>query len=212
MKALNLYAGIGGNRKDWPSHWEVTNVESDPNLVKELKRNFPNDKVVLGDAHEYLKLHYQNYDFIWSSPPCQTHSRMNRINCEKYHRHEYIDPQLFQQIIFLQENFQGGYCVENVKAYYGSIFSPVCYGRHCFWTNFDIECLNYEVPNITLFDLSLQELSNHFRIELSKNIYLKDSHDPKQPYRNAVHPELGELISNRFENRSIQSTLFGVIE
>lgn len=207
MKILNAYAGIGGNRKDWPSHFQVTNVESCPKLYQELKINYPNDQNILGDAHKFILENYMHFDFIWSSPPCQTHSRINRINSSKYNRASYVDPQLIQQIIFLKENFKGGFCVENVKPYYGIIFNPTIQGRHCFWTNFDIECLNYFPKKKNLFDMTIEELKEHFGIKLSKNIYIGESHDPKLPYRNAVDPELGRLILERFQGNSIQSKL-----
>ncbi len=76
MKVLNLYAGIGGNRKLWKDV-EVTAIEIDPNIAGIYKDLFPNDNVVIEDAHQYLLDHYKEFNFIWSSPPCPTHSRMN---------------------------------------------------------------------------------------------------------------------------------------
>ena len=69
MKILNLYAGIGGNRKLWGNEHEVTAVEYLPEIAKIYKENFPNDSVVIADAHKYLEEHYSEFDFIWSSPP-----------------------------------------------------------------------------------------------------------------------------------------------
>jgi len=34
MKVLNLYAGIGGNRKLWPDECEVTAVENNEEIPK----------------------------------------------------------------------------------------------------------------------------------------------------------------------------------
>lgn len=207
MKVLNLYAGLGGNRRNWPDYLEITNVEIEEKLCEELRINFPHDSTIQGDALEYLKQNYSDFDFIWASPPCQSHSRINRINSSKYHRHDYIDPSLYQIIIFLQENFKGGYIVENVIPYYGLAFSPVIYGRHAFWSNFDIQCLNWIPPTFNLFDMPLKALQKHFKITTSKNMYIGDSHDPKQPYRNAVEPELGGLILERFLKKSVQLSL-----
>ncbi len=68
MKVLNLYAGIGGNRKFW-TDCEVTAIEFREDIAKVYKEYFPNDTVVVADAHKYLLDHYKEFDFIWSSPP-----------------------------------------------------------------------------------------------------------------------------------------------
>ena len=74
MKILNLYAGIGGNRKLWGDEHEITAVEYDVKIAECYKKLFPNDNVIVADAHEYLRKHFREYDFIWASPPCPTHS------------------------------------------------------------------------------------------------------------------------------------------
>ena len=76
MRVLNAYCGIGGNRKLWPDGHDITAVEYNENIAKIYQDFFPNDKVIVGDAHQYLLEHYKEYDFIWSSPPCPTHSSM----------------------------------------------------------------------------------------------------------------------------------------
>ena len=73
-RILNLYAGIGGNRKLW-TDCDVTAVEINPEIANIYQDLFPNDKVIIGDAHEYLINHFKEFDFIWASPPCPTHSR-----------------------------------------------------------------------------------------------------------------------------------------
>ena len=77
MKILNLYAGIGGNRKLWGDEHEITAVEYDEATAEVYTQYFPNDNMIVTDAHEYLLNHYKEYDFIWSSPPCPTHSILN---------------------------------------------------------------------------------------------------------------------------------------
>ena len=73
MKILNLYAGIGGNRKLWGDEYEVTAVELEPEIAKAYQEFFPEDIVVVGDAHQYLIDNLSEFDFVWSSPPCPTH-------------------------------------------------------------------------------------------------------------------------------------------
>jgi len=69
VKILNLYAGIGGNRKLWGDQHEVVAVEFDRSIAAVYADLFPKDKIVVGDAHEYLAQHFADFDFIWSSPP-----------------------------------------------------------------------------------------------------------------------------------------------
>ena len=75
MKILNLYAGIGGNRKLWSDEHEITSVEYDQGIADIYHDHYPNDTVIVTDAHGYLLEHYSEYDFIWSSPPCPTHRK-----------------------------------------------------------------------------------------------------------------------------------------
>ena len=138
MKILNLYAGIGGNRKLWPSVHEVTAVEINPEIAKIYQDFFPNDKVIVGDAHQYLLEHYKEFDFIWSSPPCQTHSITNNfLNAQGVVR--YPDISLYQEIIFLRHFCRDKFVIENVKPYYPALIKPtIIIGRHYFWANFKI--------------------------------------------------------------------------
>ena len=83
IKILNLYACLGGNRYKWDEvadNLEITAVEWDEELAKLYQERFPNDKVIVADAHKYLLDNYKEFDFIWSSPPCPTHSRMRKTN------------------------------------------------------------------------------------------------------------------------------------
>ena len=99
MKILNLYAGIGGNRKLWGDDHEITAVEYNQEIAMIYADHFPTDTVVVADAHEYLLQHYREFDFIWSSVPCTTHSRSNLfLNAQGIER--YPDMKLWQEIIF----------------------------------------------------------------------------------------------------------------
>jgi len=138
MKVLNLYCGIGGNRKLWQDV-EVTAVEHDPKIAAIYKDFFPNDTVIVGDAHQYLLDHYREYDngFIWASPPCPTHSGVNNfLNAQGVVRYPAME--LWQEIIFLQHFCKGKFCIENVKSYYEPFIKPQVSGRHYFWANFKI--------------------------------------------------------------------------
>lgn len=66
LKILNLYAGIGGNRKLWGDDHEVTAVENVQAIADIYAQLFPNDTVIVGDAHQYLLDHHKEFDFIRS--------------------------------------------------------------------------------------------------------------------------------------------------
>ena len=144
MKILNLYACLGGNRYKWDEvaaeagiDIEVTAVEWDEELARLYQERFPNDTVIVADAHQYLLDHYQEYDFIWSSPPCPTHSRA-RFARRNTTVPAYPDMKLYQEIIFLDKWFKGKYIVENVIPYYEPLISAQKKGRHLYWTNFNL--------------------------------------------------------------------------
>lgn len=134
MKVLNLYACLGGNRLLW-SDCEVTAVELDPELARMYKERFPNDTVIVADAHQYLLDHYKEFDFIWSSPPCPSHSRA-RFARRNTTTPVYPDLRLYEEVLFLEHYFEGKYVVENVIPYYEPLIPAQKRGRHLYWTNF----------------------------------------------------------------------------
>ena len=138
IKVLNLYACLGGNRYKW-ENCEVTAVELDPELARLYQERFPNDKVIVADAHQYLLDHYKEFDFIWSSPPCPSHSRARFWGFGKNGKKPiYPDMTLYQEIIFLEYHFQGKYVVENVIPYYEPLIPAQERDRHLYWTNFKL--------------------------------------------------------------------------
>jgi len=179
MKILNLYCGIGGNRKLW-GNLDITAIEIESKIADKYKKLYPNDKVIVADAHEYLLDHYKEFDFIWSSPPCPTHSRTNYFTQHIRKRPVYPDMKLYQEIIFLDKFFKGKYCVENVISYYNPLIKPQKIGRHYFWTNFNIN--NIPQPKN---DIGSME-PKYGNVACKKSI----------EERNAVNSELGLHILN----------------
>jgi DNA (cytosine-5)-methyltransferase 1 len=209
MKVLNLYSGIGGNRKLWQDV-EVTAVEHNAEIAAIYQEYFPQDKVIIADAHQYLLEHYKEFDFIWSSPPCPTWSRANywasktADNRKKY----YPDMKLYQEIIFLKHWFAGRWVVENVEPYCDPLIEPSKQiGRHYFWANFRISGMN-EV-DADIHKGNAKEWSELHGFDLSK---YKINSRKDQVYRNCVHPETGLHIFNCmkgiYKSRSNQVELF----
>ena len=195
MKILNLYAGIGGNRKLWDGDIEVIAIENNKDIAKIYQDFFPNDLVIVTDAHQYLLDHFKEFDFIWSSPPCPTHSITNNfLHAQGVIR--YPDMSLWQEIIFLKHWFKGLWVVENVKSFYEPILKPRVSGRHFFWSNFSISNMKIKISfNIGNMRASTRKtpvenfksLEKFYDIDLSK-FEIKDK---IQLLRNCVHPKLG---------------------
>ena len=141
MKVLNLYACLGGNRYKW-TDCEVTAVELDPEAARLYQERFPNDTVIVADAHQYLLDHFKEFDFIWSSPPCPSHSRARYWNSSNYDTTTepiYPDLKLYEEILFLQHYYKSGkFVVENVIPYYEPLIQAQKRDRHLYWTNFKL--------------------------------------------------------------------------
>ena len=192
MKILNLYAGIGGNRKLWGSEHQITSVEYDEKIAAVYGDLFPEDELIVGDAHEYLRKNHEAFDFIWSSPPCQTHSSF-RYNIGVRFRGvepKFPDMRLYEEILFLQYHARGGvrWVIENVVPYYEPLIPARKIGRHLYWANFDLPELPNPVDNIRGNQIpQLEELHGYdlsgYRLP-----------NKRQVLRNVVSPEIGRAI------------------
>jgi DNA (cytosine-5)-methyltransferase 1 len=193
LKILNLYAGIGGNRKLWGDEHEITAVELDDRVATVYADLFPNDTVIVADAHEYLLEHFDEFDFIWSSPPCPSHSRLRKhVSVNNGSVPIYPDMKLYEEILFLEGYFKGHWVVENVVPYYEYLIHPtLMLGRHPYWTNFDIESKEFSSDGIIKNGVT-QTLEAKYEYDLSEY----SLPDKRKALRNAVNPEMGLHILN----------------
>ena len=99
-KILNCYACLGGNRAKWDevAEIEVTAIELDPKLARMYKERFLNDTVIVADAHQYILDHYKEFDFIWSSPPCPSHSRVRFTQKNKEFYDNLLQAEVLQKL------------------------------------------------------------------------------------------------------------------
>lgn len=208
MKILILYAGVAGESDLWDDTiHEIAHVEYNPKIAAVLTRRKPNRKVIVADAHAYLLEHYKEYDFVWSSPPCQKHSVMNKAT--RHNMIRYVDGRLFEEIIFLKTYFKGLWVVENVVPYYEPVYNPVKIGRHLFWANFYIPEMT-DVPKSPkgMMNLSTvgqkKTMMDWLGIYYDENIYYEGNHCPVQVLRNCVHPRLGLHVFQSALNNSNQ--------
>jgi DNA (cytosine-5)-methyltransferase 1 len=211
LRVLNLYAGIGGNRKLW-KNVDVVAAEINPKIANIYQDFFPNDQVIVCDAHQYLLEHFNEFDFIWSSPPCQSHSDMYKMcalsndfktgNSKKIVK--YPDMKLYEEILLLKHYFKGKWCVENVMSYYAPLIKPQTIQRHFFWTNFFISIIDLDTDNIKWGRVKFWQ--KRFGFDLSTYHI-----DKRKVLRNCVHPILGQHIFN-YAFKEKQMTLEHVID
>jgi DNA (cytosine-5)-methyltransferase 1 len=201
MKVLNLYACLGGNRYKWDEvaqqagiEIEVTAVELDAVAAELYQERFPNDKVIVADAHQYLLDNFKQFDFIWSSPPCPTHSRMRKTNTgegERKSKATYPNMMLYEEIILLQHFFKGKFCIENVIPYYEPLIQAQKRGRHLYWTNFILpNSLNERNAN-NFIHSKVSELSKFHDYDFTK---YKGTQRVDKMARNLVDYEAGRTI------------------
>ncbi len=198
MKVLNLYACLGGNRLLW-ENCEVTAVELDKDLARMYQERFPNDTVIVGDAHEYLLQNYKNFDFIWSSPPCPTHSKIRILRKDNIgFVPAYPEMQLYQEIILLQKLFKGMFCVENVIPYYEPLIPAQKRGRHLYWCNFKLpqilttrNCPKIRAKDNGLEAQQLKDLSDFHNFDFS--LY-EGAQRKIKIARNLIDYEVGKTI------------------
>ena len=193
MKILNLYACLGGNRYKWGDEHEITAVEWDQELAKLYQERFPNDTVIVADAHQYLLDNYKEFDFIWSSPPCPSHSKARYWGFGKNGKKPlYPDMKLYEEIIFLEYHFKGKYVVENVNPYYEPMLNPKKRKRHHYWTNFILPSVLSDRNDTSLIQASaINALSEFHDFDFSK---YKGEQRRLKIARNLVDYEAGKTI------------------
>jgi DNA (cytosine-5)-methyltransferase 1 len=141
-KALDLFSGAGGAAMGlYQAGFEVVGVDISP------QPHFP-FTFFQADA---MAFSLWGFDFIWASPPCQKHSRLNGINQKEYA--DFIGP-IRQRLIrhgipFVLENVVGAPLIDPVTLC-GSMFGCGVWRHRLFEAHgFDIpalECQHAKVP------------------------------------------------------------------
>jgi DNA (cytosine-5)-methyltransferase 1 len=202
VKILNLYAGIGGNRKLWGDKPDVTAVEYNETIAEAYQDFYPDDTVVVDDAHEYLLNHFEEFDFIWTSPPCPTHSQLRKnLAVETGAKPVYPDLQLYEEILLLQGYFEGLWVVENVEPWYDPLIEPKKSGRHMFWANFEIPSLDTG-PTLSRdggsvmdsYDADEQAREFGYNPDRLREYNFPSDYPRDKVINNMVHPKVGKAV------------------
>lgn len=209
LKILNAYCGIGGNRKLWSNEHEITAIENNEDIAKIYQEFFPNDKVIVTDAHQYILDHYKEFDFIWTSPPCPSHSKLRKgLSMFNGAKAVYPDMKLYEEILFLDGYFKGKWVVENVDSWYEPLIKPYKLSRHYYWSNFIITKEKTKNGKFSITGGINSESNNDQikRLEKEFNFDLSNYEgiNKRLALRNCVEPELGLHIFNcSFKNKQL---------
>lgn len=202
-KVLNLYAGIGGNRKRWEGV-DVTAVEINPKIAAFYQEEFPDDDVIVADAHGFLEQHYDDgWDLIWASPPCQTHTKLNpamwasdsKQNASREPR--YPDMRLYQEIILLDKFADCDWVVENVVGYYDPLIQPQKVGGHYLWSNVTIPPFDHGKRDVR-FGNGPNPSDRRYGFDVSNSDL---GHRKDQVLNNCVNPQFGKHVFDAVFNQ-----------
>ena len=193
-EVANYYCGVGGNRAEWGDEVHVTAIEYDPEIAAVYQDLYPNDTVIVCDAHHHMLENYMKFDFIWSSPPCQTHSQI-RYNIgfkanRKYSKvaAKYPDMKLYEEILMLKYYCQTKWVVENTIPFYPPLVEGLKTGGHIWWSNFEITPIEHGTRGHR--GGTVETLQDRKAINLDKY----SIGNKRQILRNCVEPEVGKHV------------------
>lgn len=184
-----MFAGLGGNRKLWDA--EVTAIEKNEEVAKLYRENYPQDTVIVSDASDYIITHYKEFDFIWASPECQTHSPLRFMKAKAgAYPPKMPDMSLYSFIVFLSNYCDCKWVVENVEPFYEPLIKPtVNLGHHLFWSNFPIPNKQFENPKTDIFHCKSSTERYGFSLK-GKSAKIRKDHF----IRSCVDPKIGLYI------------------
>lgn len=194
MKVLILFAGLSGESQLW-KNVEITAIEKNRSVAAILKDKNPKYNVIVADAKQYLTKNYFNFDFIWASPPCPTHSKVRLMGTKNNsYAAKLPDMELYGYIIFLKHYFEGKWVVENVNSFYEPLIKPnALLDRHYFWSNFFISNKKFEG-----FAKGTIKKGHYKELQKLKNIsiegYEVEGRRKDSILRSYVNPKIGEYV------------------
>ncbi len=160
LRILDLFCGVGGVARGFQKYLLENGIEfeyyavdiNDAILLAHRILN-PHSVTLKRDAYSFTDHELRSYDFIWASPPCESHSRLMWIyNKNQPEKWEPPDKKLWQLI---ERLYRLGipFVVENVRPYYRPPMRPTSYVcRHALWSNLSIPPFDYSRINIDFFE------------------------------------------------------------
>jgi len=196
LKILDLFTGLGGVAKGFQKWLDEYNIEYkyiavdiNKEVLKVHKYLNPKSQVVHRDAYTFTDDEFKEFDFIWASPPCQSHSRAQVI-----WKRRKPDMRLYDLIRQLKR-IGRPFVVENVIPYYKP---PIPWNyridRHVLWTNLNLPPLIERVKRMALQEMNIRELAEYHSVPI-KYVRLLKRTDKRQALRNMVNPKLSYKLA-----------------
>ncbi len=154
IKILDLFCGLGGVARGFQEYlieknikFEYYAVDIDFKILLTHKILNPKSITIKKDAYSLRDEELKEYDFIWASPPCETHSHLNFYNWNNPKKFKPPDMRLYKLIKRLHI-LNIPFIVENVKPYYKPPIKPCTkIGRHILWSNISLKPFKVNLPN-----------------------------------------------------------------
>ena len=204
LKILDLFAGFGGTTRGLQKWLDENNIsyeyyaiDIDKQTLKVHKYWNKKSIVIQRDAYTFTKDELREYDFIWASPPCQSHSRAQVI-----WKRRKPDMRLYTLICKLHQVGKP-FIVENVVPYYKPpIMWDYKIDRHIFWTNLDLSDVRVNIKRKPIYKMSLHELAEYHGIPYKYVRIYKG--DKRQALRNIVNWRISYAIAKQVFPQIIQ--------
>ena len=197
MRILDLFAGVGGTSKgihraaaEQNVKLEYVAIDYDPSVLYAHQKFCPEDFTILRNAWNY---DFSGYDFIWASPPCQSHSVLN------YTLRRYDPDMRLYELIKKLRNSGKDFIVENVHPYYQP---PIPWNfevnRHVFWSNLPIPSFRVVEKRKAFGELGVTDLLDYHGVDKSVLSHVRGAQRRRQLLRNMVNPEISRRIFQEY--------------
>lgn len=201
IKILDLFCGLGGVARGFQTYliengidFEYHAVDINPRILLAHKIINPYSLTIKRDAYSFTDEELKKYDFIWASPPCETHSIAILWKKEK------PDMRLYELISKLY-NLGKPFIVENVKPYYNPPIKPtskVC--RHRLWSNLKITPINLRLQSFHRVKDDVKTLIRYHELnDVSKKILkiMGNVRKARDALRDMVHWRIAYKIAEQ---------------